>query len=112
MNRSDWPGLGHKTKVSGARCVNQVGISSRADLPGQPAQRGRGQGANDDSFSHGDEAQVVVAGMGSPGREGLLYIEAFSLGHHPLGLFGDDAAVEGALELLVYDRTDINAMEA
>ncbi len=82
------------------------------DLPGQPAQRGRGQGANDDSFSHGDEAQVVVAGMGSPGREGLLYIEAFSLGHHPLGLFDDDAAVEGALELLVYDRTDINAMEA
>jgi hypothetical protein len=84
------------------------GLTCRA----QPAQCGRGQGATDDSSSHGDEAQAVVAGMGPPSREGLLHIEAFSLGHHPLGLFDHDAAVEGVLELLVYDRTDINAMEA
>jgi len=45
----------------------------------------------------------VVAGMCAQSKERLLHVEAFSLGHHPLGLFDDYAAVESVLELLVHD---------
>ena len=45
----------------------------------------------------------MVAGVVAQSRERLLHVEAFSFGHHALGLFDDDAAVESVLELLVDD---------
>jgi hypothetical protein len=46
----------------------------------------------------------VVACVVTQSRERLVYVQAFPLGHHALGLFDDDPAVECVLEVLAPPR--------
>lgn len=49
------------------------------------------------------QPEIVVAGVVTQHREGLLHAEACALGDHPFGLFDDDATVKRVVELLVQD---------
>ena len=86
------PPLGRRGCIHGGRGHGRNGVEGVC-----------GMGAGEDVVGEVDEAEVVVAGVVAQRQERLVHVETRPLGHHPLGLLDDDAAVEGVLELLVHD---------